>query len=631
MNRQKDNETKPTEQEINLSRRSKIILETSIDGFCVIGLDGKLLEVNSSFCDISGYSREELLRMKILDIDALETAEQTAQHLDKAMKQGYDRFETKHRRKDGKLIDIEVSSQYCDLDEETFFFSFFRDITDLKLSIDMLKKSERVYKTLCNNIPGMVYRATPDWLTEIVTNSEVVCNYCPEDINSKKVNWIDIIHPDDRERVLNEAAQQLSNKSTTIQEYRIIARDGSVRWVEDHKTSILTEKGVFDGVDGVVFDITARKQAEMQIRDSENRYKVLFQGAAEGIIVADIELKQFMLVNPTICRMLGYSEEEMKRMGVQDIHPKESLEHVFSEFEAQARGEKILSLNIPLLRKDGTIIYVNVNTTNVIIDGRACNIGFFTDITERKRIKADLENYKEKVLKAQRHFYIGSIGAMVAHQVNQPLTKINILLDRALEQIEEASCCPFVAKNIKECLAEAKEATSIIRKFRQYSKDSALEGTDKVNISAVADRIVFVLSERTILAKMRIFIKDLVDLPEVEANETALEQMFLIIIQNALEAADGRKSHKLDITGKFADGDIELRFADDCCGIAPENLDRIFEPFFSTKAEDKGMGLGLDIVQQILIRYGGQIRVESKLGKGTTFYVTLPISNTPGA
>ena len=118
------------------------------------------------------------------------------------------------------------------------------------------------------------------------------------------------------------------------------------------------------------------------------------------------------------------------------------------------------------------------------------------------------------------------------------------------------------------------------------------------------------------------------DLPEVKTNEMALEQIFLIIIQNAIEAADGRKEHKLDITGKFADGNIELQFADDCCGIAPENLDRIFEPFFSTKTEDKGMGLGLDIVQQILISCGGQIRVESQLGKGTTFYVTLPVSNS---
>jgi signal transduction histidine kinase len=134
-----------------------------------------------------------------------------------------------------------------------------------------------------------------------------------------------------------------------------------------------------------------------------------------------------------------------------------------------------------------------------------------------------------------------------------------------------------------------------------------------------------VLSQRAKQAKMHISAKGLANLPKVETNETALEQIFLIIIQNAIEAADDKKRHKLDIAGEIIKGNIKLQFSDDCCGIAPENIDRIFEPFFSTKTEDKGMGLGLDIVQQILISYGGKVRVESELGKGTVFYVTLPV------
>jgi C4-dicarboxylate-specific signal transduction histidine kinase len=236
--------------------------------------------------------------------------------------------------------------------------------------------------------------------------------------------------------------------------------------------------------------------------------------------------------------------------------------------------------------------------------------------------------YKEKVLDAQRHAYIGSMGAIVAHQVNQPLTLINILLDRALEQLEETSCSPSVLGDVKESLAQVREATSIIRKFRKYSKDSALEGTDRVSVSIVADKIVTVLSERAKRAQVHISTKGLQGLPETEANETALEQILLIIAQNAIDAADGMKQHKLNIIGEFTDGNIELQFIDDCSGIAAENLDRIFEAFFSTKPEDKGMGLGLDIVQQILISFGGQIRVESKFGKGTTFFVTLPVSNS---
>jgi C4-dicarboxylate-specific signal transduction histidine kinase len=219
------------------------------------------------------------------------------------------------------------------------------------------------------------------------------------------------------------------------------------------------------------------------------------------------------------------------------------------------------------------------------------------------------------------------MGALVAHQINQPLTKINILLDRAIEQIEEASCSPTALKNVKEGLAEAKKVTSIIQKFRQYSRNPALETTGKLNVSSTANRIISILFERAKQAKINISAKTLDDLPRVEINETALEQIFLIIIQNAIEAADGRKQHRLTISGQTTDKEIKLQFSDDCCGIATENLDKIFEPFFSTKSNGKGLGLGLEIVQQILIGHGGQIGVESQIDKGTTFYVTLPVKN----
>lgn len=486
-----------------------------------------------------------------------------------------------------------------------------------------LWESERAYRTLCDNISGMVYRGRPDWSTEVVSNSEKICGYSPEEFNSKEVNWLNIVHPDDKQRVFLEASVLEGETKTLVQNYRIIDRNGHIRWVEDHKTLYFVKAD--RRVDGVVFDITDKKMREIAIKESEERYKALYQGAVEGILVVDIETKEFKYANPAICRMLGYTEKEIETMSVRNIHPEENWEYVFSEFEALARGEKTFSPSIPCLRKDGAIIYANINSAKIVIDGRECNVGFFTDVTERKRIEDELEKYKGKVFETQRYAYIGSMGAITAHQISQPLTKINILLDRALDNAKNESCWPSVIKDVKEGLAEVKKVVSIIRKFRQYSKSSALEGVGEVNLSAVADRIVSVLSQRAKQAEMHISAKGLANLPEVETNEVAWEQIFLIIIQNAIEAADDKKRHKLDIAGKIINGNIELQFSDDCCGIAPENIDRIFEPFFSTKTEDKGMGLGLDIVQQILISYGGKIRVESELGKGTVFYVTLPV------
>jgi PAS domain S-box-containing protein len=138
------------------------------------------------------------------------------------------------------------------------------------------------------------------------------------------------------------------------------------------------------------------RQAEDAFRKSEEKYRILFEGSAEGILVADIETKKFIYANPAICKMLGYTIKELEGMSIADIHPKDSLEHVISEFEAQSRGDKTLAHDIPCLRKNGTIIHTNINTSTALIDNKKCNVGFFTDINEI--IEAELKLAREKEL-----------------------------------------------------------------------------------------------------------------------------------------------------------------------------------------------------------------------------------------
>jgi len=135
------------------------------------------------------------------------------------------------------------------------------------------------------------------------------------------------------------------------------------------------------------------KSAQM-LHESEERYRAIFEGAAEGIVMADIETRQFKYVNPALSRMLGYSIEELEQMSVEDIHPKEALAHVISEFEAQAQGEKSLAANMPCLCRDGTIIYADINATKTLIDGKEYNVGFFTNITKRKLMEDEVRKFK---------------------------------------------------------------------------------------------------------------------------------------------------------------------------------------------------------------------------------------------
>ncbi|MGA2281833.1 MAG: PAS domain S-box protein [Verrucomicrobiota bacterium] len=144
-----------------------------------------------------------------------------------------------------------------------------------------------------------------------------------------------------------------------------------------------------------------RKRAEAALHESEARYRAFFDKSADGILIADVETKQFKYANPALCRMLGYTENELRTMGVMDIHPKDVVQSVITEFEAQVRGDKTLVTDIPCLRKDGSIVHADINSAKITVDGRPCNMGFFRDITERKRMEVALSesrNFLDKII-----------------------------------------------------------------------------------------------------------------------------------------------------------------------------------------------------------------------------------------
>ncbi len=163
------------------------------------------------------------------------------------------------------------------------------------------------------------------------------------------------------------------------------------------------------------------RKAQAAVEESERRLKEIFRGANEGILVADIETKEFLYANPAICNMFGYTEEEFTRLNVTDIHPQAELERVMAEFEAQAREEKTLVIDQPCIRKDGTLFYADINTTTILLDDRECNVGFFTDTTDRKRAERERRALANLGLQLVEADTIESMGAPLSQATNELL------------------------------------------------------------------------------------------------------------------------------------------------------------------------------------------------------------------
>ncbi|MEI6186267.1 MAG: PAS domain S-box protein, partial [Dehalococcoidia bacterium] len=257
-----------------------------------------------------------------------------------------------------------------------------------------LRESEETLRTHIENSFDVIFTLNKEGKFLFVSPAwERHFGYPTSDVIGK--SFAPCVHPDDIAPLAKYLERVLSSgKGETSPSYRVKHADGSWRWIVCNGTPYVDTKGELRFI-GVGRDITDAKRAEEVLRESEVRYKALFTGTAEGIVVADLETKQFRYANPSMCRMFGYTEEEFVRLGVAGIHPKESLCYVQAEFAAQARGEKTFTKDLPCLRKDGVTFYANVNAALIVLDDRKCLVGFFTDTTENKKAEEALRESEE--------------------------------------------------------------------------------------------------------------------------------------------------------------------------------------------------------------------------------------------
>jgi len=213
-------------------------------------------------------------------------------------------------------------------------FSLIQDITNHTQAEKALRESEIKHKTLVKNIPGMIYRASSDWSAEVISGSEAICGYTKKELMSKEDNWLSIIQHDDKDKIFKNGSELTKAQKETVQTYRIKTKDGHLRWVEDRKTSLFSETGNFLGIEGVVFDITERIQAEEEKRKAleftAEQSKHALIGQMAGKVAHDFN-NILMVIMGNSQLAFRYSDNEKT---------KEKLEHII---EYSERGSAITS------------------------------------------------------------------------------------------------------------------------------------------------------------------------------------------------------------------------------------------------------------------------------------------------
>jgi len=270
------------------------------------------------------------------------------------------------------------------------------DITAIRSAEDALITSNERLKFIITQMPVACMVWDRDLRVEVWNpGAEQVFGYPAHEAIGEHVNKLIIpsIYQDEYETLWKHVGDNRLTRHSVMENVR---KDGLSIVCEWHCTPVYDRDRNVLGMLSIAHDITERRNMEEALRESEERFRTIFDSALDGVLLADIENRRFIVGNPSICRMLGYQPEEILDLGVNDIHRKEDLPYVVSQFEKQSRKEINIAKDIPVLRKDGTVFYADISSFPIALRGRMCLVGFFRDVTYRREAEERLLLEKER-------------------------------------------------------------------------------------------------------------------------------------------------------------------------------------------------------------------------------------------
>jgi PAS domain S-box-containing protein len=623
--------------------------ESLMDGFIRVDMEGRIMESNSPFQLMVGYSEEELLSMtdmqltpeRWIDYEAGVVAEQI-------IPRGYsDLYEKEYRVKSGEIVPVELRASLL-RDESgapTGMWAIVRDLTERKRADKELSASEaRLANAIKTaglghwdfDVINDVFTFSDHFYAVMRTTAEREGGYF-----MTSAQYVDrFVYPEDRTMIraqLKANRETISSHPAGWVEHRMLYADGEIGYVAVRFFAVTDDQGRIIKTSGVNQDITERKRMEEALRISEAQYRLIANNTTDVIWLFDLALDHFTYISPSVEKLWGYNVEEALSRKMPDVLMPESyrmltkdLHQYIAAFKSGDDSVRAQTYELEQLRKDGSIVTTETVVT-LIPDGNR-NVGqiqgISRNITERKLLQRQL-------LQAQKMEAVGRLAGGIAHDFNNLLT---IILGYS-ETLLESPSLDAVAREELELIRKAgSRAAALTSKLLAFSRKQILQ-LKVVNLKTLIPDSLKLL--RRLIGEDVVIITDLApDLGFVKADTTQIDQVIMNLAINSRDAMpQGGKlvleaaNIKLDQAfvsnhiGARTGEHIVLSISDTGTGMNAETKSHLFEPFYTTKEMGKGTGLGLSTVYGIVSRSGGFIAVDSELGQGTTFRIYLPRVN----
>ncbi len=517
------------------------------------------------------------------------------------------------------------------------FVGTHTDITERKRAEEALRASEEARRTLIENIPGAVFRCElfhPWRVSHMSAGMQSITGIPASEFITGQVSFGELIHADDLPRIVRLTQRSVEGHQPYDYEYRLRSVDGTYRWVQERGRAVYSDNGEPLWLDGVIFDITERKRVEDALRESEHWLRESQRVSNLGTWVLDAKTGHWTS-SETLDEILGIGPEFERTlegcMGI--VHP------AYREEIRKLLETEILTTGRPFNREfmvvrpgDGRARWVLMRGGAVqISDGAPATLaGTLQDVTERHRME-------EQLIEAHKMETVGRLAGGIAHDFNNLLTVVNGYSELGLSRLAESDP---LRPSLAEIRRAGERAASLTQQLLAFSRRQVMQPRviDLNELVKEAERGLRLLAGESITP---IIVLDS-DLGQVRADPGQINQVLLNLTVNARDAMpDGGRltiatanvevseedaaAHSGARAGRF----VLLTVRDSGSGMDEETQRHMFEPFYTTKPQGRGTGLGLATVYGIVQQSGGWIAVSSKPEAGSAFYIYLPRVDVP--
>jgi len=639
-------ERKQAEEMIRESEKKFRTLAEQSPNMIFMNKMGNVVYANQWCEEVMGYTRKEFFSpdFDFMDLIAPDSTELIQMNFNQQI-EGKDipPYECALITKGGDRVEAIITTKIIQYEKENAILGIVTDITErVRMEKELRKSEERFDLAVIGSSDGL-------WDRDPITGEEwwsplfyELLGYEDGEFESSYEKFTELLHPEDRDRVVEVEQAHLEKRVPFDIQYRLLTKSGEYRWFRARAQAIWDENDNPIRIAGSIQDITERMRIENDLKQSEERFRELIEKAGIGISIDDVE-GNLVYVNQTFADMHGYTIEEILAQSLQSLTHPDDVERAPGYHAARIQGQEAPSrYEFRGVRKNGSVIHLETDVVLLEEGGRTTGtLAYLWDISDRVRAEEQLSSYAAKLEQANEE--IKQFAYIISHDFRAPLVNLKGFaaeLGSALEVVDStmSTSLPYLDEKQKQDVVTAlredvPEAlgfidSSVTRMDHLISALLKLSRLGRhelhfapVNMNSLVQTTLETLAHTIEERQVKVTVGSL---PKVVADRTSMEQIMGNILSNAVKYLDPDRPGEIEVTAERGDDETTFLIHDNGRGIAEEDMPKVFAPFRRIGRQDQpGEGMGLPYVQTLVRRHGGRIWCESELELGTTFAFTI--------